>query len=415
MVAMTEHAGYRPGSRELHRIEVALFAAGLATFALLYATQPLLPELADVHGVSAGSAALTVSLATLGLGLALLVAGPLSEVVGRTRLMHASLGASSLIGLLCALAPSWHVLLALRTVQGVALAGLPAVAVAYLREEVHDEAYGRVTGLYIAGTALGGMLGRLVSGGLANLGGWRLALAGIGGLGLACATTTLLLLPASRRFVPTPPKVRVLLSTTRGVLGDPVLLGLYALGATLMGAFVAVYNAMSFRLVGPPYDLSVAVAGLVFCVYPLGSVASVVTGRLADRHGRRTVAPLVCTLMLAGVLLTLTEPLPLVVLGLAVMTTGFFATHGLASGWVGARAHHGVGGTGQASSLYLVAYYAGSSVFGGLAGTVWAHAGWGGVVVLAGSLTALALALTLALRRTTSLLPAATDPELRWG
>jgi MFS transporter, YNFM family, putative membrane transport protein len=395
--------GYRLGDPEYRRVSVALFGAGLATFALLYSTQPLLPELARAFSVSAGQSALSVSLSTVGLGLALLVAGPVSEVVGRTRLIHLSLSSSAVVALLCAVAPGWTTLLVLRTLLGVTLAGLPAVAVAYLREEVHEDSSAKATGLYIGGTALGGMVGRLLAGGLADLGGWRLALGGIGLLALACALLTRWLLPASRHFVAAPSRPRQLLATTRRLVSDPALLALYGIGAALMGAFVAVYNAMGFRLAAQPYALSLGAAGLVFCVYPLGSLSSAYAGRLADRYGRRPVVPVACAVTAAGVLLTLARPLPVVVLGLAVLTAGFFAAHGVASGWVAARAHLGAGGTGQAASLYLFAYYLGSSVFGGLSGSAWSAGGWTPVVLLALLLAVLALVLSLLLRRTPSL------------
>ncbi len=400
--------GYRLGDPEYRRVSVALFGAGLATFALLYSTQPLLPELSRAFSVSAGQSALSVSLSTVGLGLALLVAGPVSEVVGRTRLIHLSLFSSAVVALLCAVAPGWSTLLVLRTMLGVTLAGLPAVAVAYLREEVHEDSSAKATGLYIGGTALGGMVGRLLAGGLADLGGWRLALGGIGLLALACALLTRWLLPASRHFVAAPARPRQLLATTRRLLRDPVLLALSGIGATLMGAFVAVYNAMGFRLAAEPYALSLGMAGLVFCVYPLGSLSSAYAGRLADRYGQRPVVPVACAVTAAGVLVTLARPLPVVVLGLAVLTAGFFAAHGVASGWVAARAHLGAGGTGQAASLYLFAYYLGSSVFGGLSGSAWSAGGWTPVVLLALLLVLLALALSLLLRRTPSL--AASTP-----
>ena len=402
-------AGHRVGEAGFRRIAVALFGAGLATFALLYSTQPLLPALARAFGVTAGQSALTVSACTVGLGLALLVAGPVSEVVGRTRLMHASLYASAVVGLVAALAPTWPVLLGLRALEGVVLAGLPAVAMAYLREEVHPSSHARATGLYIGGTALGGMCGRLLAGALGELLGWRAAVAGVAVLGLACALLTTVLLPGSRRFTPAPASPGHLLRVTGQLLRDPAQLALYGIAATLMGGFVAVYNAMGFRLAGPPYLLGLATAGLVFAVYPVGSVASTCAGRLADRHGRRAVMPAATLVMLAGVLLTLAAPLALVVLGLAVMTAGFFAAHGVASGWVAARAHLGAGGTAQAASLYLFAYYLGSSVFGSLAGDAWTTGGWGLVVTLVAGLVLAGLVLALLLRRTPSLLDRAAQ------
>jgi YNFM family putative membrane transporter len=391
--------GYLPRDPGYRRLSIALFTAGLATFAMLYSTQPLLPELARAFDVSPGRSAYTVSLATLGLGVALLIAGPASEVFGRTRLMRWSVAVAAAIAVLCALAPSWPALLVLRGVQGVALAGLPAVAMAYLREEVHEASHARASGLYVAGTAVGGMTGRLVAGGLADLGGWRAALGGIAILGVGCAVLVGFLLPASRNFLPAPPSPRRLLHQTMRVLGDPALLALYGIGATAMGAFVTVYNATGFRLAEAPYGLGPGLAGLVFAVYLVGSAASAYAGRLAGRFGRRAVVPIGCLVTIAGVVITLASPLPLVIVGLAVMTAGFFAVHGVASGWVAVRAHAGGGGTGQAASLYLFAYYLGSSIFGGLVGTAWTRAGWPGVAVEAVALLVLTLLLALLVRR----------------
>src|SRR6478672_4027649 len=81
----TTAEGHRPGTAGSRRVVIALFAAGLATFALLYSTQAILPDLATQFGVSTTGTTLTVSLTTLGLGIALLVAGPTSDVIGRTR------------------------------------------------------------------------------------------------------------------------------------------------------------------------------------------------------------------------------------------------------------------------------------------------------------------------------------------
>jgi YNFM family putative membrane transporter len=396
--AVAVKPGYLPGDPGYRRLSVALFAAGLATFAMLYSTQALLPELAEAFAVSPSQSAFSVSFATFGLGIALLIAGPASELLGRTNLMRWSVAAAAAIAVLCTFAPTWQTLLALRGLQGVALAGLPAIAMAYLREEVHEQTHARASGLYIAGTAVGGMAGRLVAGGLADVGGWRTALGGIAVLGVLCAILTAVLLPDSRNFVATRPSARGLLQ----VVKDPGLLALYGVAATAVGAFVAVYNATGFRLSAAPYGLGPGLVGLVFTVYLLGSVASATAGRLADRYGRRTVVPVGCLVTLAGVATTLAHQLPLIVLGLGIMTAGFFAVHGVAGGWVAARAHATGGGTAQASSLYLFAFYLGSSVFGGLGGSAWTHFAWPGVVAEAGVLFLVALLLTLLLKRVPS-------------
>ena len=397
--------GHRVGEPGYRRISVALFAAGVTTFALLYSTQALLPEFPRAFPVSAAQSTLTVSLTTIGLGVALLVAGPLSEVVGRTRPIHLSLTASAVVAAACAVAPTWEVLLGLRLLQGITLAGLPAVATAYLREELHPGTHARAAGLYIGGTALGGMTGRLLTGAIGEVAGWRWALAAAAVVGLACAAVVRLTLPASRNFVPVPARRGALATMVRQALTEPGLLALYAIGACSMGAFVAVFNAIGFRLTSAPFDLGLGAAGLVFLVYPLGSVGSIVAGRLADRFSRRAVVPVGCLVFAGGVLLTLPDSLPAVMAGLAVLTVGFFAVHGVVSGWVPTRAHAGGVAAGQAASLYLFAYYLGSSVFGSVTGQAWTVAGWPGVVVLAGGLVLVTCLLALFLRRTRSLDP----------
>lgn len=400
------HEGYLPGSSGYRRIVWSLFAAGLATFTLLYSTQALLPDLRRDFDVSTGASTLSVSLAMFGIGAGLLIAGPLSDVVGRTRLIHLSLGASVVIGFASALAPTWEALLALRFADGFALAGLPAVATAYLREELHPSSQGRAAGLYVGGTAFGGMSGRLVSGFGAELGGgWRWGIAATVLVGLACAVLVRLALPASRGFEPAPGNPRALAAMTRRALSDPALLALYAIGGCSLGAMVALFNTIGFRLADPPFALGIGAASLVFLVYPLGTISSAWFGRLADRYGRRTVIPVGAGVAAVGILVTVPEHLVSLVVGLGLVVIGFFAVHGIASGWVPLRAHAGGASASQAASLYLFTYYLGSAVFGTAAGLAWTHAQWTGVVGLSLTLLAVTAVLTLVLRRTPSLVP----------
>jgi YNFM family putative membrane transporter len=189
----------------------------------------------------------------------------------------------------------------------------------------------------------------------------------------------------------------------RGAFTDPALLGLYAVGACAIGAFVAVYNVMGFRLTSAPFSLGAGAAGAVFLVYPVGTVSSTVAGRLAGRFGRRAVMPFGCLLTAVGLLLTLPDSLWITVLGLAVMTAGFFCVHGVASGWVPVRAFAAGVGPGQAASLYLFSYYAGSSIFGSLSGVAWSAAGWPLVVALALFFVAVSGGISMALRRVPAL------------
>ncbi|TIC80238.1 MFS transporter [Nocardioides sp. GY 10127] len=380
---------------------VAMFAAGIATFVLLYDVQAVLPALRDDFGVGTSAATLAMSLATLGLAAALLVAGPASEALGRTRIIRTSLWVAVVVAVLCACVPSWHWLLALRLLQGVALAGLPAVATAYLREELHHSAQARAAGLYIGGTALGGMAGRLVTAPVAELVGWRGGMLTAAAFSALCALVVVLLLPDSRRFVPTPLDRRRLLALSRAALADRRLRALYLLGATAMGALIGTFNALGFRLVEAPYHLSLGTISVLYLVYALGTVSSTLAGRGADRRGRDAVVPVGLALAVVGVLLVAATPLPVVVVGLACLAMGFFVMHGLASGWVATRAHVIGASPSQAAAFYLCSYYLGSSVFGNLGGTAWEWGGRWGVAGLDLLLLAAAGWAIVTLRRTT--------------
>jgi MFS transporter, YNFM family, putative membrane transport protein len=396
----TRHKRGTPGFR---RASLAMFAAGVSTFVLLYATQPLLPLLSDDFRVSPADSTLTLALSTATLALALLPAGWLSDSWGRTRVMQLALFSSALLGLLAAAAPSFPVLLLIRALQGIALAGVPAVAMAYLAEEIHPDSLGSSIGLYIGGNALGGMAGRLIAGALADHGDWRLALLGVGMLSLICAAAFTRLAPPSRHHVRSRYAHRRALASLTVHLHDPGQVRLDLIAALLMGTFVAVYNGVGFRLQAPPYRLGQLAIAAIFLVYPIGSLASAVAGRLADRLGRRRVLPVAVAIAIGGVAVTALHPLPLVIGGIALLTAGFFAAHSVASSWVGRRARSA---QAQASALYLLAYYIGSSVAGPVGGAAWSAGGWRDVMVIAIALLGLALLVALRLRTTAPLNPA---------
>ena len=361
------------GTSAYRRATLALFCAGFATFAMLYCVQPLLPLLADYFSVSAASSSLALSLTTLSLALCLLVSGALAESWGRKRVMGLALGLACLLGLACVTAESWTLLLLFRALLGLALSGLPALAMAYVGEEFAPESLPAAMGLYIGGTALGGLLGRLLSGLLSDIGGWQLALGGIAGLGLLALGLFVWLLPASRNFTAQPLSLRVLLANFAEHLSNPVLRNLFLQAFLLMGGFVALFNYIGFRLAGAPFGLSSTVIGLLFVVYLAGIFSAGWAGRLVPRLGARAVLQGGVGLMLVGVALCATPWLVAIIVGLALFTLGFFAAHAVASGQVGA---HAKGAKAQASALYLCAYYLGSSVVGYAAGYVWEHSGW---------------------------------------
>ena len=391
------------GTPAYRRISLALVLAGFATFSLLYCVQPVLPELAAHFGLGAANSSFALSVSTGCLAVAIFVAGALSEGRDKRRLMFASMALAALCNLGAALAPSWGLLLTARALEGILLGGVPAVAMAYLSDEIHPRGLGFAMGLYVGGTAFGGMAGRIGMSALADQFGWRVAMGTISVLGLLSAVGFVLLLPRAHRIVASvaaaarPSKgLAYHLQAWRTHLQTPGLLPLFLSGFALMGVFVSLFNYAGFRLAEAPYGLSQTHIGLIFSVYLFGMVASPAAGALADRWGRGPVLVGGVALMSAGVVLTLAAPLWAVIAGIAVLTFGFFVAHAVASGWVGQLALHS---KGHASSLYLLAYYAGSSVLGSAGGWFWEHGRWPTLVAFSLLLLAGALALALRLRR----------------
>jgi YNFM family putative membrane transporter len=367
----------RHGTPEFRRITLALFAGGFATFALVYCVQPLMPLFAQTFNVGATKSSLPLSLTTGLLAPAMIVAGAYSEARGRKRIMVASLGVSALLMFVAALAPTWSVLLLARALEGIAFAGLPAVSMAYLSEEVHPTSLGLAVGLMIGGNGIGGMLGRIGTSFVADNFGWRVALAGVAMLGVIATIVFWKLLPVSKHFTARPLRAGALLQTYLTQLRDRRLFPLFAEAFLLMGSFVTAYNYVTFHLLGPPYSLSHSVVGSIFVVYLIGIFAAAWIGSLAARVGRGRMLATTIALMFAGVVLMAMRPTWCVVLGIATLTFGFFGSHSVASTWVGVRATFA---KAQASGLYFFFYYIGSSVAGSIGGLFWERFGWFGVI-----------------------------------
>lgn len=396
---MTTTALHERGSSGYRRLGLAMWCAGLATFVLVYSVQGLLPALAAEFGVPSSTSSLALSATTGALALAIVPLSVVAESWGRARVMTVSLAVSAALGLLAPLAPSFEVLVGIRALQGVAIAALPAVAMAHVTREIAPRWLGGAVGLLIAGNTIGGLSGRLVAGAIADVAGWRVALAVIGVLSLACTVAFRVLLPPP--VAPAAPRVRLrdLGAPVLRHLRDPGLLCLFAISFVLNGAFVTVYNYLGFRLLAAPFLLPVAVVGLIFLCYVAGSWASTTAGRLGDRFGRHRVLWGAVLVVLAGAWLTLPDLLPAVLAGLALFTVGFFGAHSVASSWVGRRSALLAGGVpALASSLYLLAYYAGSSVIGAADGLAFDHAGWPGVVIAVSVLVVIAFVLAVRLR-----------------
>lgn len=383
------------GTKAFHKANWALFLAGFITFANLYITQPLLPTFAAEFHVSPAVASLSLSVTTFALSISMIIVGSLSEAWGRKSLMTISIFAASILTLALAFSPNFEMILVLRVLQGVVFAGLPAIAMAYLGEEIDPSSLGVAMGLYISGNSVGGLSGRVIIGTLTDLYNWQVGMNVLGIISLLISLIFVWMLPNSKHFTARSLQIKALTISLLQHLKDPSMLCLFGISFVLMGSFVTLYNYIGFKLMASPYNLSATIVGWIFIIYLVGTFSSAWFGGLADRYGRQKMLLLSIAIMLIGAILTLHSLLSLKIIGITIFTFGFFAAHSIASGWVSKRATHD---KAQASSLYLFFYYFGSSVGGTVGGIFWMHFGWIGVITMIAVFLAVACFLSFLLK-----------------
>ncbi len=332
---------------------------------MLYAPQPVLPQIAAEYGLGPGGASLAMSAATLALAVVVVPVAMLSERIGRRPVIVVSVLLAGVLGVVLPFAPNYELFLVLRVLQGVAAAGVPAASMAYLADELSSKKLGAAMGAMIAGNSIGGMVGRLLSGTTVDWLGWRGSILLSGVIGLVAALVVVFFLPRAQARPKQAPR------GMKAALKDPVLLSLYVVAVLLVGAFISFYNVAGFQLTGPSW-----LESLVFLFYAFGSTSAAFAGRLSDRLGRGRVLLMAIGVVALGTLASLVW----VPLGLAVVTAGFFGAHAIASSWVGARAP--ANARGHAAGLYLCGFYVGSSIGGTSGSTAYGEWGWIGLVLV---------------------------------
>ena len=375
-------AGHTRGSAAYGRLLAALFCAGVATFAQLYSPQAVLPLISKDLGVGAANAALLISASTVGLAIGVIPWSALADRIGRVKAISISVTVATLVGMLVPFAPTFSLLIAGRFIEGLMVGGVPAIAVAYLTEEVDPVHAARAAGIFVGGTTIGGLLGRLVSSPVAEMAGWRVGVFTVAVLCGLAAMGFVKLAPDPHGFTPVlrhdPNPEGSLGHRLAANLRTPRQLVLFAQGFLLMGGFVALYNFLGFQLARAPFHLAPSAVSLMFLAYVAGTWASSRAGAEAARFGRKRVLLVAVSIMIAGVAMTLSDNVIAVLIGLVVATAGFFGAHSTAAGWTGQSAQVG---KAQASSLYNLFYYGGSSAIGWLGGVAFDARGWTAVAM----------------------------------
>ncbi|WP_338451087.1 MFS transporter [Niallia oryzisoli] len=371
------------GSKEFKRAKLAFLIAGLVTFASIYTVQPTLPLFSKDFDVSAPAASLSLSFTTGILAFSMLAAATLSDKIGMKRIMVFSMVCTSILGIVTSLSSSFIMLLLFRALLGIFVAGVPSIAMAFIGKEFSPKDSVIIMGFYISGSSIGGMTGRLFTGLLTDLFSWRIAFAAIGIISLLLSLFFWYTFPVTK--TPTRRKIEwksIGPSYKMHFLNKNINF-LFILGFLLMGSFVTMYNYIGFSLMQPPYHLSQTIIGLIFVVYLFGTFSSIYMGKKAKQYGTIFILKISFMITIGGAVITLFPALLVKIIGISIFTFGFFASHSIVSALVTERAKEN---KVQASSLYLLFYYLGSSIVGSFGGFFWDHFSWVGVISFLGSL-----------------------------
>ncbi|MDR3739898.1 MAG: MFS transporter [Terracidiphilus sp.] len=375
---------------------VAVTLCGVCAFLELYCTQPMLPLLAHIFHATKTGVGMTVSASTLGVAIAAPIFGALTERLPRKRVIVASLTGIAVPTLLAATSTSLAQLVFWRFLQGICIPGVIAVVITYIGEEWPPERVALIMSFYVSGTALGGFIGRVSAGMLADWFSWRVSFLTIGALALAGAASVAAWLPHGRkRPVPQrradelpafPYQIQELLRSRR-------LIATFAVGFNVLFSLVGVFTWITFHLSAAPFNLSTTALSYLFFVYLVGLVVTPMAGYVITKVGLRAgiAGAIMCSM--TGVLLTLVPSLAVVILGLIMVSTGVFISQ------TASQSHLRVASPPEArvtaAGLYLTCYYLGGTAAGVVPGAFWALGKWPACVafIVAMQLTALTIAL----------------------
>jgi len=376
--------------------------AGMCTFLSVYSTQPLLPLLRQIFHASELAVSLTVSATIFATAVTAPFIGMIAERRGRKKVIVPSLFLLTVPTALAATSTSLRMLIFWRFAQGIFVPGVIAVILAYVNEEWAGRGVGRAMSSYVAGTVLGGFLGRFISGMVAAHWHWRATFVVLAALNLLGATLVRAWLPLAKNFVRAEDLRQVIGDATRH-LRNPRLLANFGMGASALFALVGCFTYTNFYLAAAPFHLNSAQLGSVFFVYLLGVVITPQAGRFLDRFGFRSTSILYCGMMIGGLLLTLVRSLAIVIVGLAIFSSGMFVAQATASVQTGAIAGRA---RSSAAGLYVTFYYLGGSMGATLTGWFWKWRGWPGCVLLFGGVSLISLCFAFVSNRRTDELSA---------
>jgi len=386
----------KKGTKKFNRLILALFSGGFSTFSILYCVQSILPVFSKQFHLTPAQSSLSLSSSTAMMALGMLFTGPLSDVIGRKLIMSTSLLMAAIFTIICSSMHSWYSIIILRALTGLSLSGVVAVAMTYISEEIDPSSLSFCMGLYISGNTIGGCSGRLLSSILSEQFSWNVSLMIIGLSSFISSCFFLCLLPPSQNFCSVSVNLKKFMKNFCFQLKNIELCILFFIGFVLMGSFVTIFNYIGYRLILKPFYLCQSSIGLLSIIYLTGVYSSPKAGILTNKYSQNNILIGSLSLMFLGVVITQYNHLFVIILGLIVFSSGFFASHSVVSSWVGTCSNSG---KVQAASLYLFFYYLGSSVFGTFGGFFWFYSKWIGISFFVITMLTIGIFLSLKMKK----------------
>lgn len=345
---------------------------GALAFVQVYSVQSILPVLMQEFHASAATVGSTVGATILAVALMSPFLGMISDAFGRKMFIVGSIIFIAIPTLALSFVHSISWLWWLRFVQGLAVPGITVVLLAYIGEEFSGNPRIRLMSFFVSGTVLGGFLGRFLMGYLTEFIGWRHAFMIMGIISLLGGILVWRNLPASKKFE-AKPQVSTALKTLWHHLQNRYVLAACALGFCVLFSLVGCFTYINLYLDQPPYNLSSSQLANIFAVYLIGMIITPLSARLIIKFGTNLTVLMAMSLSIFGVLLTLLHPLWMIVLALAVMSSGIFITQSSTITYISANVTEG---RSLASGLYYMCYYAGGFTGSLLCGHAFESGGW---------------------------------------
>ncbi|WP_108947057.1 MFS transporter [Shewanella halifaxensis] len=365
------------------RLIAGVSLASMVIFINLYLVQGMLPLISTSFEITMSHATLLLSATSFTMAFSLLIFAVLSDRIGRKKPILVSLILLCITDLFAYFITDFNQLLSLRFVQGILLASVPAMAMAYFKDELTGHGLLKAGAIYIAANSLGGIAGRLLGGVMAQYLDWQQAMLLLTAITLFGTAFVSYLLPTSHFCKPeNTSKSRVFRMTDfNGFclhLGDAKMRLIYLVGGIAFMIMVNQFSYIQLHLMQAPFDMGRFEVTLIFLCYLSGTYASYHSAKWVTNHGLNRVFKSAALFMFAGSLLTLQDTLLSIYVGFLLSAFGFFLLHSSCNAWVANRAEQH---RAKATSLYLCSYYLGAAIGGPYLLPFWHKFGWDGVVL----------------------------------